>query len=64
MRTESSPAGMPRTEVPDRQAGLRRDISELSAVLGRTLVRQRNRRWNAQHGVTARPGLGVSDLVL
>ena len=40
MRTESSPAGTRRTAVPDRQAALRRDISELSAVLGRTLVRQ------------------------
>jgi phosphoenolpyruvate carboxylase len=40
MRTESSPAGTRRTAVPHRQAALRRDISELSAVLGRTLVRQ------------------------
>ena len=40
MRTESSPADIRRTPVPDRQAGLRRDIAELSEVLGRTLVRQ------------------------
>jgi phosphoenolpyruvate carboxylase len=40
MRTESSPAAVRGTAVPDRQAELRRDISELSAVLGRTLVRQ------------------------
>jgi hypothetical protein len=40
MRAESSPPAIRRTGVPDRQASLRRDISELSAVLGRTLVRQ------------------------
>ena len=40
MRTESSRAGIPRADGPDPQAGLRRDLSELSAMLGRTLVRQ------------------------
>jgi phosphoenolpyruvate carboxylase len=40
MRTESSAADILRTSVPDRQAGLHRDIAELSEVLGRTLVRQ------------------------
>jgi phosphoenolpyruvate carboxylase len=40
MRTESSPADIRRTPVLDRQAGLHRDIAELSEVLGRTLVRQ------------------------
>jgi phosphoenolpyruvate carboxylase len=40
VRTQSSPATRLGTAVADRHAGLHRDISELSAVLGRTLVRQ------------------------